>query len=258
MRRRSRPPADGDAAKALRKGELRFTLFGEKLQGSWVLVRLRHDRDHGKRSNWLLIKRHDGYERAGDGGTLLALDRSVASGRSMEEIAAGTGRRPKPFMLGKRTSFEANAVWRSNRGGEAVAGRPAPVSGRAGEQKPRRARAAVAAMPSFIPPQLCKPVARPPAGEDWVHEIKLDGYRMQLRAERGAAVMRTRKGLDWTGKFSAIAAAGRDLPDCIVDGEVVALDGNGAPDFAALQAALSEGRSRDLTYFVFDLLFAES
>ena len=57
--------SDGEAAKALRKGELRFTLVGEKLQGGWVLVRLRHDREHGKRSNWLLIKRHDGYEREG-------------------------------------------------------------------------------------------------------------------------------------------------------------------------------------------------
>jgi bifunctional non-homologous end joining protein LigD len=90
-----------------------------------------------------------------------------------------------------------------------------------------------------------------------VHEIKLDGYRMQLRIEHGAAVMRTRKGLDWTERFSAVAEAGRGLPDSIIDGEVVVLDRNGAPDFAALQAALSEGRSRHLSYFVFDLLFAD-
>jgi bifunctional non-homologous end joining protein LigD len=88
-----------------------------------------------------------------------------------------------------------------------------------------------------------------------VHEIKLDGYRMQLRIAGGEAVMRTRKGLDWTDKVAAIAKAARGLSDCIIDGEVVALDHNGAPDFAALQAALSEGRSHDLTYFVFDLLF---
>ena len=101
--------ADGDAAKALRKGELKFTLAGEKLQGSWVLVRLRHDRERGKRTNWLLIKRHDGYEREGDNDRILAQDRSVASGRSMDEIAAGKGRSPKPFMLGKKQSFKANA-----------------------------------------------------------------------------------------------------------------------------------------------------
>jgi bifunctional non-homologous end joining protein LigD len=69
--------------------------------------------------------------------------------------------------------------------------------------------------------------------------------------------MRTRKGLDWTSDFSAIAGAAGSLDDCIVDGEVVALDHTGAPDFAALQAALSEGRSKDLTYFAFDPLYAE-
>src|SRR5262249_1767273 len=92
---------------------------------------------------------------------------------------------------------------------------------------------------------------------DWLHEIKLDGYRMQLRSAAGATAMRTRKGHDWTHKFAAIADAARSLPDCIVDGEVVALDHNGVPDFSALQAALSEGRSDDLVYFAFDLLFAD-
>jgi bifunctional non-homologous end joining protein LigD len=112
-------------------------------------------------------------------------------------------------------------------------------------------------MPTFIAPQLCRRVSRPPSGGDWVHEIKLDGYRMQLRVENGRAVMRTRKGLDWTARFAALAEAGEGLPDCILDGEVVALDDKGTPDFSALQAALSEGRSQDLIYFVFDLLFDE-
>ena len=109
--------ADGDAEKALRKGELRFTLVGEKLQGSFVLVRLRRDRERGKRTNWLLIKRHDGYEREGDGEAVLEQDRSVASGRTMDEIAAGKGRSPKPFMLGKVKNFKADAIWHSNRNG---------------------------------------------------------------------------------------------------------------------------------------------
>ena len=76
---------------------------------------------------------------------------------------------------------------------------------------------------------------------------------MQLRVEGGEAQMLTRKGLDWTDKFAAIGQAARDLPDCIIDGEMVALDHNGVPVFATLQAALSEGRSEDLIYFVFDL-----
>ncbi len=245
--------AEGDADKALRKGELRFTLAGEKLQGSWVLVRLRHDREHGKRTNWLLIKRHDGYEREGDGDAALKADRSVASGRTMEEIAAGKGRSPKSFMLGKGSSFKAGAVWHSNRDGGGRKSAPLVAAPRA--KPPRRARKGVGAMPGFIAPQLCKTARRPPSGQDWVHEIKLDGYRMQLRVEDGDAVMRTRKGLDWTARFSAVAEFAESLPDCILDGEVVALDQNGAPDFSALQAALSEGRSRDLIYFVFDLLF---
>src|SRR5690349_6689584 len=254
--------ADSDPAQALRKGELRFTLAGEKLQGSWVLVRLRHDRERGKRRNWLLIKRHDGYEREGDGEQILKLDHSVASGRGMDEIAAGKGRSPKPFMLGKASSFKANAVWHSNRGrGEPASSRAAakllPALTRPAPPKAQRGSpAAASVMPSFIPPQLCKRVERPPSGNGWVHELKLDGYRMQLRIEDGTAVMRTRKGLDWTGKFAAIAHAAGAFPDCIIDGEVVALDHNGAPDFSALQAALSEGRSRDLTYFAFDLLNA--
>src|SRR5262249_29635887 len=94
--------SDGDAAQALRGGELSFTLAGEKLQGGWVLVRLRHDRERGKRSNWLLIKRQDGFERDADPDGILDRDRSVASGRSLAEIAAGTGPSPRPFMLGKR------------------------------------------------------------------------------------------------------------------------------------------------------------
>jgi len=244
---------DGDAAKALRKGELRFTLVGEKLQGGWVLVRLRNDRAGGKRNNWLLIKRHDGYEKAED---VLAQDRSVASGRSMNEIAVGRGRSPKAFMLGRAKTVKANAIWRSNRE-DSTNEKPAARARATKSKSKRRATRTAAEMPSFIPPQLCKSVSRPPAGQDWVHEIKLDGYRMQLRVQDGEGVMRTRKGLDWTPKFSAVAQAASSLPDCIVDGEVVTLDQAGAPDFSALQAALSEGRSRDLIYFVFDLLFQD-
>ena len=112
-------------------------------------------------------------------------------------------------------------------------------------------------MPEFVPPQLCTLVARPSAAAGWVHEIKFDGYRIQLRVEAGKPVLRTRKGLDWTGKFKAIANASTGLPDCIIDGEIVALDHNGAPDFASLQAALSDGKTDQLIFFVFDLLFAD-
>jgi bifunctional non-homologous end joining protein LigD len=207
-------PEDGRSpAAALRQGELKFRLYGERLKGGWVLVRLRDAaRAKTPRRNWLLIKHHDGFERPGDGDALLAADRSVASGRKMAEIARGRGRRPVPFMRADT-------------------------------------------MPDFIPPQLCQPVERPPSGEGWVHEVKFDGYRMQLRVVRGESRLRTRKALDWTEKFPAIAEAAGDLPDCILDGEVVALDAAGAPDFAALQAALAENETAELVFFAFDLLF---
>jgi bifunctional non-homologous end joining protein LigD len=101
-------------------------------------------------------------------------------------------------------------------------------------------------------------VERPPAGGDWVHEIKFDGYRIQMRVEGGEVTLKTRKGLDWTAKFgAAIPTAARRLSDCLVDGEIVALDHRGSPDFAGLQAALSEGQTDDLIFFAFDLLFLE-
>ena len=189
--------ADGDAEKALRKGELRFTLAGEKLQGSFVLVRLRGDRERSKRTNWLLIKRHDGYEREGDGDAVLRQDRSVASGRTMDEIAAGKGRSPKPFMLGKVKKFKADAIWHSNRNGDP----PKPALPAVQKVKPQRvARKSRVAMPNFIPPQLCKSVSRPPVGAEWVHEIKLDGYRMQLRVEHGSGCHAHAQGIRLDGQ----------------------------------------------------------
>ncbi len=100
---------------SLRAGELKFGLEGERLHGSWVLVRMKHDRTGGKRTNWLLIKHRDENSRDGDHDAILAEDRSVASGRTMAEIAAGKGRRPKPFMLKTTKSAPADAVWESNR-----------------------------------------------------------------------------------------------------------------------------------------------
>jgi bifunctional non-homologous end joining protein LigD len=110
------------------------------------------------------------------------------------------------------------------------------------------------ALPGFIAPQLCHSVSRPPAGTGWLHEIKFDGYRVQLRVQDGNVSLKTRKGLDWTAKFRVIADEAASLSDAIIDGEIVALDENGVPDFAALQAALSEQNTGDLVFYVFDLL----
>jgi bifunctional non-homologous end joining protein LigD len=195
-----------DVEKCLAKGELKFVMNGERLRGSWVLVRLKGD-ENAKRRNWLLIKHRDAAAIDGGGAALAAEDRSVASGRSMAEIAAGKTKPKDPI-------------------------------------------------PEFIEPQLCRSLDKPPNGTGWGHEIKFDGYRLQLRTVDHQTTLLTRNGLDWSDKFPAIIAAGRALPDGIIDGEIVALDHINAPDFAALQAAISERKTDDLIFFGFDLLFS--
>jgi bifunctional non-homologous end joining protein LigD len=237
-----------DPENGFKKGDLKFTLHGDKLHGSWVLVRMRHDRNGGKRTNWLLIKHRDEYAREGKANDILEADRSVASGRTMDQIAAGKGKAPKPFMTAKSKRASADAVWHSNRGD--VVTQPAAA---ASVQKGRK----VAAMPDFVAPQLCTLVDHPPSGEGWCHEIKFDGYRVQLRVEDGEVRLKTRKGLDWTDKFATIAKQAGALPDVLIDGEIVALDHQGAPDFSTLQAAISDAKTDKLAFFAFDLLFAE-
>ncbi|RYG06767.1 MAG: ATP-dependent DNA ligase, partial [Caulobacteraceae bacterium] len=98
-------------------------------------------------------------------------------------------------------------------------------------------------------------VDRPPQGQGWGHEVKFDGYRLQVRVEDGKARIRTRKGLDWSTKFPDLAADAAQWPDAVVDGELCALAEDHMPDFSALQAAISDGDTGDLVYFAFDLLF---
>jgi len=245
------PEGSKSPEQALAKGDFKFTLEGDRLHGSFVLVRMRNDRDGGKRTNWLLIKHHDDFAVEENGDAILdEKATSVASGRTMEAITAGKGKKPKPFMI-ESGDVQANAVWDSNQG--------LAAEERSAGTKSMKRRALVNAdksvMPDFIGPQLCETLERPPLGGGWIHEIKFDGYRIQMRLENGEATLKTRKGLDWTGKYPAIATLAATLPDAIIDGEICALDENGAPDFAALQAALSEGKTDALVYFAFDLLF---
>ncbi|PVM81998.1 DNA ligase D [Caulobacter endophyticus] len=255
-------PGFEDIGKALKKGELKFVLEGERLHGGWVLVRMNWDRNakdgKGKRANWLLIKHQDEAARPGEGAAVLEEDRSIASNRSMADIAAGKGRSPKPFIL--KSKGKADAVWKSRTKAEREALAKEADETRsfapASEKIPPGKSAKSAAMPRFIEPQLCKSVDRPPTGAGWAHEIKFDGYRLQLRVEDGRAVLRTRKGLDWTERFAGVAEGAADLPDAIIDGEAVVLDEAGQPDFAALQAALAEGGEGEIIFFAFDLLFS--
>ena len=227
---------EGDPHDGLKRGELKFSLEGERLKGGWVLVRMKNDRSGGKHTNWLLIKHRDDDARDGDGDALLTDPKSIASGRNLQAIAAGKGKAPTPFITRKPnaagTVRESKSVKKTARSSTATA------------------------MPRFIEPQLCRLVERATSEPGWAHEVKFDGYRMQLRVENGDARLHTRKGIDWTAKFGGMAAAASALPDCLLDGEVVALDKRGEPDFAALQGALSEHETDELIYFAFDLLFA--
>ena len=159
--------AEGDPRDGLKKGDLKFYLQGERLRGGWVLVRMKNDRMGGKRTNWLLIKHRDDDAREDDDDALLKEPGSVASGRSLEAIAAGKGKAPTPFVM-RRPAAVATA-----RGTRSV-------------KKPGKSPTA-AAMPSFVEPQLCKPVQRPTSEPGWAHEVKFDGYRMQLRVQNGHA-----------------------------------------------------------------------
>ena len=177
------------------------------------------------------------------------------------EIAAGKGRAPMPFMRSATKGARADAVWKSDRANQAAAiGKPATRKPAAATSAKSPVQAAAKApaikrIPDFIEPQLCRLVEVPPAQAGWGHEVKFDGYRLQLRVAGGKATLKTRSALDWTDRFSSIAEEAADLPDCLIDGEVVALDKRRVPNFSALQAALSEGRSEDLVFFAFDLLF---
>ncbi len=113
--------------------------------------------------------------------------------------------------------------------------------------------------PAFIPPQLATLVDAPPAGDDWVHEVKFDGYRLECLKDNGRVRLLTRTGLDWTKKFPGIAEAAARLParTAILDGEAVALLPDGRSSFQALQQSLHADPPGDTVYFAFDLLRLE-
>jgi bifunctional non-homologous end joining protein LigD len=267
------PEPGFDLEKGLKKGEIKLVFAGERMKGGWVLVRINNDKfakgkpGGGKRENWLLIKHRDEFAIEGDLDFLEDTSFSIASGRAMDKIAAGKGKAPTPFMT--KSGPTPDAVWSSTNSPEASAEKAAEETGAPKGKTPKAATtktkaktasakpAKTTAMPDFIPPQLCKLVDRPPGGGDWVHEIKFDGYRMQLRVEGGKAALRTRTGLDWSQRFPQLIADAADLPDALIDGEVVALDEAGSPSFAGLQAALSEEKTDDLIFFAFDLLHAD-
>ncbi len=217
----------GDREADYRNGTLKFRLSGEKLGGGWMLVRLK-PKDGERADNWLLIKERDPYARPGQGDQLLEeRPESVLSGRRVEQLLEDD----EPSAPAPKR--QARPV------------RPATLPG-----------AVKAPLPDQVRPQLATPAARVPDGEEWLHEIKLDGYRTLARLEAGAVRLLTRTGQDWTERYGLLAKAFAALPckQALVDGEIVVQDANGIASFAALQDALAEGRTHELICFAFDLL----
>ncbi|MBU0556847.1 MAG: DNA ligase D [Alphaproteobacteria bacterium] len=235
-------PVEGKSAKDIEKGHLHFRLEGERMKGEWLLVRMK-PRPGEKRENWLLRKIDDAH--AGSGDTLVEQGlTSVLTGRSMAEIAADkAGAQSLAGKKGKEFSAAMEAAAEHN---QKAARKRAPAARRSGTAK----------RPGFEPVQLATLVDAVPTGNAWMHEIKFDGYRALAAVKGGEVRIFTRSGLDWTEKFQPIAdaLAGLDLPPALIDGEIVALDSKGNPDFSSLQAALKEEGEATLEFFAFDLL----
>ncbi|MBX7273854.1 DNA ligase D [Stutzerimonas chloritidismutans] len=225
----------GDPQEGYRKGKLKFSLEGEKLAGSWNLVRTHMD---GKKEQWFLIKSRDEAAREeGEYDVVTAEPNSVLSDRTLV---------PRKRGAAKARVAEAPAK---------------PVKAPAKKRAPRKKSDAVklegavpAKLPETFKPQLATLVDAVPSG-DWRYEIKFDGYRMLARIDAGKAALFTRNGHDWTAKMpqQAAALAGLGLESGWLDGEVVVPNEEGAPDFQALQNAFEAGRSGSILYYLFDV-----
>ncbi|RUT34456.1 DNA ligase D [Arsenicitalea aurantiaca] len=225
-----------DVKTGLAEGKLKLRLDGQRMKGDWALVRMK-PREKEKRENWLLIKEKD-LEATEEDVLVPTHLTSVASGRTLEEIAAGKpgktktkpGKKPRAEKLTRKAKEPSTRVWT---GGKAVA------------------------LPAFRQPQLATLVDDVPEGRDWVFEMKYDGYRA-LAAIAGPEVrLFTRNGKDWTTQFGRLVEPLSRLTrsSALIDGEICAFDDKGRTDFSTLKDALSNGKA--LVYFAFDLLEAD-
>ena len=220
---------EGDAQAALKKGHLNFELFGKRLKGKWSLIRIRSNspKYSNNKNNWLLIKKDDEFANHGDEDELLKKSiTSIVSSRTMEEIAE-----------------EKNKVWQSNK--KNLSEKPA-------------AKSKVKFKP-FIKPQLATLSDHTPQGENWIHEIKFDGYRNLAYIESGEVKMLTRNNIDWTDRYPTLVKELQKLPvkNAILDGEIVALDKEQRSNFLTLQEYLKAENDEALQYYLFDILYLD-
>jgi bifunctional non-homologous end joining protein LigD len=251
-----------DVDEGLRTGSLKFILHGTKMKGKWALIRMGGKFANERKPNWLLIKEHDEFERTkDDAGITEEAPDSVVTGRSLEEIA-----KSEDHVWNSKETAKGNAWYRNDGAGvsdrEAGKGKVSPAKGPALRQRAAADFTSVLKklpkekLPDFVAPELALQSTTPPSGDGWLHELKLDGYRVQARKDGTKVQLLTRTGLDWTHRMKTIANLVAALPveRAILDGEVVVLGDDGTTSFADLQAAFQEGVRKPLTYFAFDLL----
>jgi bifunctional non-homologous end joining protein LigD len=226
-----------DPAKGFRKGRLAFRLEGVKLKGEWRLVR--SGKNDGDKEQWLLIKKTDRLAASpGEPSIVESRPESVLTGRTVDEVAEKRDR-----MWGRQGELDP-ATGRKGRRKRSLGPSAAELPGARPGKLPKKPQAALATL-----------VKEPPAGDEWLHEIKLDGYRILAGVEGGRARLVSRNGNDWTQRFAPVAEAVRSIAaeSALLDGEVAVLDSRGITSFHALQSAGSTPGS-ELRYFVFDLL----
>jgi bifunctional non-homologous end joining protein LigD len=232
--------ASTDPGPALKRGELKFHLHGEKLQGKWALVKIKGD----DAKAWLLIKEKDDHAKpAADPEVVATHPESVVSGRGLAEVAADRDRLWHPQSV--------------RPGGQVDPGGPAEGDGGTRLRLADLEGAARGLLPQTQPLALAMMVEVPPSGDDWLHEIKYDGYRIVARMDEGDVQLVSRNGKDWTKEFPQVARAVGRLPagTALLDGEIAAVLPSGATSFEALQRR-ADGAT-PLVYFVFDLLHVD-
>ena len=230
----------GDPDEGLAKGDLKFRLHGHRLNGDYVLVRMKPRKEDRGRQNWLLIKKRDDYAGEGNEPTE-EFDTSVKSGRTMDQILNGD-----------------SAIWTSNKAQKKTpAARKRPRQRQSPRQRQNqreksRPRANPAIRRSLSSPRST-PRCRP--GRNWLHEVKYDGYRIIARKAGDEITLFSRSGLDWTVRFPAIAEALLSLPAniALIDGEVAFVLPTGITDFKSLQEHIDTPNPA-IRYFAFDLL----
>ena len=237
----------GDPHAGYAAGKLKFVLKGKRLKGGWMLVRMRDRAALEGRDNWLLIKENDRYARRGAGDALTVRNTTSAiTGKTMDQIAGA--KHPK--------------VWRSEACSNLVSAPALGARKRETASAPDLSRVAGArrgSLPDFIARQLATLVEAPPKLGDWLHEIKIDGYRAYCRRRGSEVRFLTRTGQDWTDRFQTLVPALAALPggDFALDGEIAVFNDRGVSSFGALQAALSAKQGNKLVYIVFDLLYLD-